>query len=341
MARQESRLVELDALRGVAALSVVGFHYTTRFMDLYGTASTPSLSLPHGHYGVNLFFIISGFVIFMTLERTKSPMDFVVSRFSRLFPAYWVAVAMTFLVTYTFGLPGKEVTAAQATGNILMLHGLLHIPHVDGVYWTLEVELLFYMGMLALFSTRNMHRLPLALAVLLALRLAYEVAALLGTEWSWTLSRLLILKYLPWFALGIFVYQAIAGAHRPFVRQLGLVALGAIGCLAFVDGWKIAVLATCLALLVYAAASGRLPLLRHPVLVFFGTISYTLYLVHENIGWVVQRAVLARGGSMNLSILAALAVSIALATLLTRVVEKPAMKFLRGWYRARQELAPG
>jgi len=86
------RLAQLDALRGVAALLVVGFHYTTRFDQLYGHAGEPLLSLPWGHYGVNLFFMISGFVIFMTLERTQRATDFVVSRFSRLYPAYWGAL---------------------------------------------------------------------------------------------------------------------------------------------------------------------------------------------------------------------------------------------------------
>lgn len=83
------RLVEVDALRGVAALAVVLFHYTTRFTDLFQPGVPPAVSFPGGHYGVNLFFIISGFVIFMTLEKTARPLDFVVSRFSRLFPAYW------------------------------------------------------------------------------------------------------------------------------------------------------------------------------------------------------------------------------------------------------------
>ena len=132
------RLAEIDALRGVAALAVVLFHYTTRFVELYAPAATPSFAVPLGHYGVNLFFIISGFVIFMTLARTQRSMDFVVSRFSRLFPAYWAAIAITYAITSQFGLPGKEVSAMQALANVFMVHGVFRVPHVDGVYWTLE-----------------------------------------------------------------------------------------------------------------------------------------------------------------------------------------------------------
>ena len=90
-----ARVVELDALRGIAAVAVVAYHYTTRYAEQIGHAGGLPLSIAFGNYGVQLFFLISGFVIFMTLERTRSAMDFVVSRFSRLFPAYWAAMAIT------------------------------------------------------------------------------------------------------------------------------------------------------------------------------------------------------------------------------------------------------
>lgn len=64
------RLAEVDALRGLPALAVVLFHYTTRFTDLFGANPPPTISFPAGHYGANLFFIISGFVIPNTALRS-------------------------------------------------------------------------------------------------------------------------------------------------------------------------------------------------------------------------------------------------------------------------------
>jgi peptidoglycan/LPS O-acetylase OafA/YrhL len=331
----DRRLVEVDALRGVAAMAVVGYHFTTRYLELYGTGATPSVSLPHGHFGVNLFFIISGFVIFMTLARTRQPMDFVVSRLSRLFPAYWVAVALTFAVTTIWGLAGKEVTPLQALANLTMIHGLAGVPHVDGVYWTLEVELLFYAGMLALFMTRSLHRVHVALVVLIGLKLVYHVAATYGVTLSWTVSRLLILNFIPWFALGICVYQAVTATGGSRAGSW-VTALAALGCLGIADGWVLAVIALMLACLVWGAAAGKLPWLGHPVLAYFGTISYTLYLLHENIGWVVIRESLARGLSFDASIAVALAVTVSLASLVTFTVERPAMNWIRQAYRSRR-----
>jgi peptidoglycan/LPS O-acetylase OafA/YrhL len=84
-----NRLQGLDALRGIAAIAVVLTHYTFGF-SIFIQAHRPGLlfNVINGHFGVNLFFIISGFVIFMTLERSANLSDFSISRFARLWPAY-------------------------------------------------------------------------------------------------------------------------------------------------------------------------------------------------------------------------------------------------------------
>ena len=337
---KSNRLVEVDALRGLAALAVVLFHHTTRYADLFRPASLTSISFPNGHYGVNLFFIISGFVIFMTLEKTSRPMDFVVSRFSRLFPAYWAAIILTFSITHLLGLPGKLVDASAAIGNLTMIHSLFRIPHVDGVYWTLEVELLFYCGMFLLYRLRRLHLIHYALLSLLALRLTYFVLErAFGIELSWTISRLLILKYIPWFALGIAIYQATSRREANAWRQPAITAICAVLTLLIVDIPLVALLAILLASAVFLAARGRTSLLRHRLLVWLGTISYPLYLLHENIGWSLQLRLGAWGIPADVTALAAVAVSLLMASALTRWVEQPAMRWIRGAYRNRLSLA--
>ncbi len=334
--KSTSRLVEVDALRGLAALAVVLFHYTTRFAELFAPNPPPTFSFPGGHYGVNLFFIISGFVIFMTLEKTSRPMDFVVSRFSRLFPAYWVAIILTLSITHLLDLPGKPVDVKAAFGNLIMIHGLFGIPHVDGVYWTLEVELLFYCGMFLLYRFQRLHQIHYALLGLLALRLTYFVLAQgFGIELSWTISRLLILGYIPWFSLGISIYLATSRHNKCEWRRPAVTAGCAIVTLLIVDSLFVAALAITLGTTVFLAASSHASLLRHPIPVWLGTISYPLYLLHENIGWSVQLRLGALGISTDVTVLIALATSLAMATALTRWVEQPAMRWIRSNYRNR------
>lgn len=330
---RSNRLVEVDALRGLAALAVVVFHYTTRFFDLYPANVHPFFSFPDGHYGVDLFFVISGFVIFMTLEKTALPMDFVVSRFSRLFPTYWAAIFLTFCITHWLGLPGKLVGVNAALANMLMVHGFFRVPHVDGVYWTLEVELLFYGGMLLLYRLKCLTWVHPVLFGLLLLRLAYY---LLERHWGislpWIVFRMLTLQYIPWFALGISVYLATnrskGRALRPPVRTAVLAVVTLWICeSAFVAGLAMAFLGV-----VFLAANSKLSVLRFRPFVWLGTISYPLYLVHENMGWAVLLQLRALSVPIDLAILMTLGTSFFVASCLTRTVERPAMHWIRSCY---------
>lgn len=334
--RPSARLVQVDALRGLAALSVVFFHYTTRFAELYEPAGRTALQFRLGHYGVNLFFIISGFVIYMTLERTSRPMDFVVSRFSRLFPAYWVAIGLTFAITHLLGLPHKLVDSATALANMAMVHGLFGVPHVDGVYWTLEIELLFYTGMFALYRLRWLDRIHIPLLALLALATGYGVVlALTGKPiLPWRAYHLLILRFLPWFALGISIYLWLHPGRARSRGQAPLIAAGALLTIGLVDGIGLLLLGQGLALLVFWAADGRLGLLQARALAWLGAISYPLYLLHENIGWSVLLRLDALGVRGDVALAATLVLALALADVVHRAVELPWMNRLReGWRR--------
>ena len=334
-----TRLAELDALRGAAAMAVVLFHFTTRFDQLYPQPSRFEWQFAQGHFGVNLFFIISGFVIFMTLDRARSAMDFVVSRFSRLYPAYWVSIALTFGITHWLGLPGKLVTAEQAAANALMFHSLLRVPNVDGVYWTLEVELLFYSGMLLLFVLGWLDRVFLVAGALLALRCIYWASAQwAGVDLPYIVWRLLILEHLPWFALGLSTHALLSSdnsGHRH--RQAGVLAAAAVLTLAVTARPGLAVLSLAFFAIAYGAASGRLKMLRMPLLVWLGSISYPLYLLHENIGWSLLLRMSAGGWSPWLALPVTLALSLGLAHAVSRSVEQPAMR----WVRQRWRLRPG
>ncbi len=303
------RLVELDALRGIAAILVVLFHYTTRYDQLYGHEVAPLIALPWGHYGVNLFFMISGFVIFMTLHRVSRPMDFIVSRFSRLFPAYWAAVITTFLLISMLGLPDHVVNASTAAMNLFMIHSLAGIPHVDGVYWTLVIELIFYCMALLLYLFGRLDRVHVALLTLLILRLIWFLAdKFFGIELSWTLSYFLILPYIAWFICGIMIYRRVTFPGVTPRADL-LILLAAILQLAVVESIGIGVLATCLSLILWAAAKGKLPFISNSLMAWLGAISYTLYLLHENIGWSIILRAERVGISADLSILLAIGLS--------------------------------
>jgi peptidoglycan/LPS O-acetylase OafA/YrhL len=337
-----NRISELDALRGLAAFAVVLFHYTTRFGQLYGHPEPPPFTVGYGAHGVDVFFMISGFVIFMTLKRVRTAADFVVSRFSRLFPAYWCAVLVTFSVVAWFGLPGRQVGVGDMLANLTMVHELFHVPDVDGVYWTLQIELMFYLAMLALYLSRLLPRIVPVLAVWLLLSLS--VFALdrsgLRVPGSGLLSTLAILPHIPLFGLGILFFRVHAKEGR---LALNLAAMAACLAAIAVEGGLEGLLAALVGCALFGAlVRGRLGLLRLKAPVFLGTISYSLYLLHQHIGYIVLRGLYREGFSPVAAIPLAIAVAICAAAMLTFLVEKPAMRAIRRRYnehRASAEVA--
>src|SRR5205085_8037449 len=121
---------------------------------LFGHPSELLVAVPWGHYGVQIFFGISGFVIFMTLDRTTTLADFAVSRVSRLYPAYWTAMFATTAVVLVAGMNNLLVSPGEFAADLTMMQGFVGLASVDGVYWTLGIELAFYFAMAGLFQFR-------------------------------------------------------------------------------------------------------------------------------------------------------------------------------------------
>ncbi|MEZ5461197.1 acyltransferase family protein [Dokdonella sp.] len=328
-----SRIVELDALRGLAALAVVAFHYTTHYGNEVGHIGPAPISLAFGNYGVHLFFMISGFVIFMTLEHTRTAMDFVVSRFSRLFPAYWAAILISAAFVYTIGMSAQQVPWRDVAIDFTMIQQILGAEHLDGSYWTLQVELFFYMQMLFWFVLGLLHRIRWIIVAWLVLAVICGLAEKHDIHLSYTARELLIVRHIPYFALGILFYRI---RTHPLERRGDIALIGlclvAIG-LAFKPVYlEVAAISTAIFALF---AAGLLGGLRWAPFAFLGTISYSLYLLHQAIGFSLIWHLETVGVSASLAALvAAVAVTI-LATGLTFLVERPAMRAIRRARRRR------
>ena len=332
------RIHGLDALRGVAAVAVLLFHYTTRYQVKYGHVSPPLFSVPLGYRGVDLFFILSGFVIFMTLDRTRRARDFVVSRFSRLFPVFWAAVLATYLVVTLAGSPGKPVSATDLLLNFTMVPELLHARLVDGAYWTLEVELLFYAAMLALFVSGLLRRVHAVLAAWLALSVAVHELERHGVAVSYLFTHLLVLPHIALFGAGMMLHRLDSEpATRRRSAALWAACMAVVAWTAPLDALVVALAGSAA---VWGVLRGRLQMLAHPVLVFLGTISYPLYLLHENIGFAIIHAASLRGMPTDLDIALAMAVMVAAASACAYGIERPAMRWIRQRWSGSAAQAP-
>jgi len=313
-----SRIHSIDLLRGIAAIAVSWFHFTSGSTFLGEGWLRESGA--YGWLGVEAFFVISGFVIPYSLYHSgyRFPRDagrFLVKRVVRLDPPYLtailLAVALSFISAQVPGFRGEppHYTWPQLLSHLGYLNALVELPWVIPVLWTLAIEFQFYLCMSACFplltQRRNGSRLGIVL-VLLALPFLIPAEALL-------------FKYFGLFVLGISTFQRSVGllSGAGFWAQYGLavgVSYAALGAPAAVVG----------------AITGLLiPVERFPVprlLAAAGAISYSLYLLHVPIGGRVVNlgARFASGTWTTLAVLlAALAATLGASYLLFRFVELP------------------
>ena len=152
-----SRLEFLDALRGIAVGLVLLQHVGELLFPAVRELSDSVVQL--GQFGVTVFFLCSGFIIPASLERAGTSASrrgalvrFWVGRFFRLYPLYWLSLAGAgLLVALGRYAPEQPLAGGDWLANASMLQMLAGSPHALGLYWTLGFELLFYLGVSALF----------------------------------------------------------------------------------------------------------------------------------------------------------------------------------------------
>src|SRR5215212_1633861 len=134
------RLHFLDALRGVAALAVFFAHACGVLFPGFNDIAFSRFDL--GNFGVMLFFLCSGFIIPVSLERQGSLRVFWLRRLFRLFPLYWLTIAILLLKGYAAGWRGFPASffaspLGYLAANMTMLQILFGYPHMVGLAWTL------------------------------------------------------------------------------------------------------------------------------------------------------------------------------------------------------------
>jgi len=338
----KDRLLVLDSIRGVAAFFVILFHYNLIVFSLTGHKLD---YLRLGNTGVDLFFIISGFVIFKTLSAKATPLDFVVSRFSRLYPVYWVCVFLTAtgIFIYSHGtdplLQPKVILA-----NLTMLQDIILFPAVnnslDLSYWTLYVELWFYFFMFILCLFKQLRNIEIIGALAMAACLIFTLVGERIPFYKHILGGIPLISFCPLFFAGIIFYKIKYEGSTTYRHVLiGFCLLLAFYMhdmankskffITFVEHMYITIFYFTV---FYLFIFNKLNFLDKKALVFLGTISYSLYLIHQRLGSLIIQTLYSLNVPLVLCIAAAVVFSITTASLLTFYVERPANRYLRDLY---------
>lgn len=334
--RLPSRVPTLDALRFVAASAVTVYHFTAAPV-VDGAVRTDTFGvLGHlarfGYLGVELFFLISGFVIVMSAQG-RTGRAFLVNRAIRLYPSFWVAVAVTSAALWWADRP-QAPSWFEFVANLSMLPGYLGAEKIDDVYWTLAVELKFYFLVFVALQLRLIDRVEwLALGWLALLALAETGVG------GGAIRSIAIVPHGSFFVAGTLCFIGMRDgwrAHR-VAALLGALVLSVRAALA-ARGEFLPVISPADAYVVTAIILGaygamvmaprvRLPEGLAQRLLRLGALTYPLYLLHSRIGRLLFAALQPRLGPWTALLIESVVITGA-AWLLAELVERRGVPWL-------------
>lgn len=321
LVEQARRIESLDTLRGFAALSVCWFHFTGNLLVgeglLRGTGT-------YGWLGVQVFFVITGFVIPLALYREQyRPVHYktyLLKRFARLYPPYLasIAVVLALLVAQKFykGNLRIDIEGEALLLHLVFLNDFLGKPWLNTVYWTLAIEIQFYLLLGLIF--------PFVIARRQIVRwLTYSVLALPAFI---DIGPVFIFPFIFLFLMGMLTlqYHLKVISLVEFFLGLGLFTVGCLGTLGLP--------AAIAGLFAVGAILGLKKGTR--LLNAVGRVSYSLYLLHGSIGSLaLYMSLTYLFGSSQLdkvgAVIFAVLVSLIVAYLGYYLIELPALKSSR------------
>ncbi len=285
---------ELDLVRFVAAASVLVYHYMTKYVATIGPETTTAHSIysvsKFGYLGVDLFFMISGFVIFAS-ALGRSGFQFAVSRLTRIYSTFWVCMSITALGVWLLEGTASGLSWNQWLANLTLFSDALGVEKIDGVYWTLVVELKFYACVFALLAVGLISRyrwwLPLWLLAAWTFRFLHQPFFM-----GWFISP----EYSAYFIAGIlfFLMRREGPSRFQFMLLAPAMVLSCINAYSAIDTFSrditssdrlVAIAVVCA---IYATflliALRKFTLHSSSLVLMLGGLTYPLYLLHYRLG---------------------------------------------------------
>jgi len=291
------RIEYLDGHRGLAIVLVIFFHAYTRWAEVvpYGSAYAEFPPFKYGWLGVQLFFLISGFVILMTLEKYSSAREFLYRRWLRLFPAMLVCSLVIFQTARYFSeRPGGIPTLGSLLPGLTFIepawwNKLVGFPttQLEGSFWSIFVEVKFYLFAALMYYWRGRNFLIGALIAAFGIAVISQAAGGYAEAASFSILNKICAKcsfeYFGWFAAGaaFYVYSRVK-TLTAFLGASSIAIVSSVSGAGTFSGTCAAALAISLLFAGSMVSPTIQRILNIRILQFFGFISYPFYLIHQN-----------------------------------------------------------
>lgn len=301
--KTSNRIYQIDLFRFVAALSVVLYHYLYRGYAADGFSQLDFSEIgeyfKYGYLGVDLFFIISGFVIALSIKH-QLLVKFLISRFTRLYPAYWLSLVITFLVIVFFGSPWFSATFNQFLANLTMFQNYLRIDSLDGVYWSLFIELKFYIIIAFYLIIKRFRNINLDQLILVWLSLTVLSIYFIESSLFKGLNYLMMFNWSSYFIAGMLFFQIFKKGNS--IKYLVLLMISFMVSIymanlriedleyRFNSEFSPIIISTVIAVfyaMLFLVSTNNLKIINSPKLVKIGVLTYPLYLIHQYVGYII------------------------------------------------------
>ena len=303
MKQDVKRYVRLDCLRGVAIILVFIYHYYIRWPDLYPYGDTFSFKFLSslGTYGVKLFFMISGFVILLTLEKCNNFQEFLIRRLIRLFPLMLLSSLIIYYSSDFFiERPGGYLSFKDLLPSILFIEPQwvnfifgTNFNNYEGAFWSLCIEVRFYVifGFLyysyGIIIARNLLILLSSIFLVFKLFYLFLYGIFPKNIYFNFIEDIFFIKHIPWFIIGIICYEYrnnFKNMYEFFKFNL-LFIMGTIAPI-LIDGRKTLYFTIIIIILFLVSIFTEWCkfFFSSKILQIYAYISYSFYLIHENIG---------------------------------------------------------
>ncbi|WP_337136962.1 acyltransferase [Morganella morganii] len=351
--KEKTKIESIQVIRGVAALFVVLFHYKSDINNIYAQENLGDLLFSFGWIGVDLFFLISGFIIYKSTEIKKPVKEFVIKRFFRVYPPY---IFCLFLFLFFYSYVNADLPSVLQLIKSIMLVPLNHNDYgpfygysVLSVAWTLSYELAFYFIFAVSMYFSHKYRFYISSIIIIILVTTFQVfylsdLTLTNVKISTSTTSNHILSNLFFLANPIFLefiagmlvakaYHYISNSFKNTKLSLIIVTLILSYAITLIlsghytsHGFSLygGALPSLLILICLIRMESAHNIKMPKAFVFLGAISYSLYLVHSIVPFIISDIGIEFPDASGFTILVFnLLVSICLSVCIYTYIEKP------------------
>lgn len=330
------RNTQVDGLRALAILMVVFFHLFVQYRNLYDESFTRVAGVNMSTVGTSIFLILSGYYI-VNSNKEKSFWRNLLKRILRLYPVYLVSIIITFFLTHLIWLPGRTVSLFVFLLNAIFINGYIIVPYVDGAHWYITTLLSSSVIYYATCRLKNQHLYLLLWGIaVFILQFRYNYIPVgLGTKITSLALLLLGNKWSLLFILGVYIRGCLSSSSSKELLKINKIAppiLITIMMSLSMEGQEIKMLTVSLLciLLVCLALKEKLIVLQSKMFVYLGLASYSIYCIHQNVGFVIISKLVSYTGKYEWWIsMIAVILMIGVGALIYIFVEKQTGKYLK------------